>query len=144
MRYLALACSYDEWIVAEHGGVLYDPARRTRRPLAEPLPDKLVEALQERGVEPLAIGEVSVATDQAVEAALGQAIEATGVDVAVVADKGMAVAVPVGVDKASGLAAALAELELSPHNVVGVRPCRQRPRVSGPPRMWCSGRQRPT
>jgi haloacid dehalogenase-like hydrolase len=71
-------------------------------------------------VEPLAIGAVSVVTDQAVEAALRQAIETTGVDVGVVADKGMAVAVPVGVDKASGLAAALVELELSPHNVVGV------------------------
>lgn len=108
------------WIVAEHGGVLYDPARRAGRPLADPLPDRLVDALQERGVEPLAIGEVSVATDQADEQDLGQAIETTGIDAGVVADKGMAVAVPVGVDKASGLAAALAELELSLHNVVGV------------------------
>jgi hypothetical protein len=148
MRYLAVACSYDEtaasdgridpatvaglrrlvasgrhlilvsrrrvedllevlpenlfaWIVAEHGGVLYDPARRAGRSLADPLPDKLVGALQERGVEPLAIGEVSVATDQAVKDALGQAIEATGIDAGAVADKGMAVAVPAGVDKAS-------------------------------------------
>jgi hypothetical protein len=65
--------------------------------LADPLPDKLVGALEERGVEPLAIGEVSVATDQTDEASLRQAIEATGVDGAVVADKGMAVATAVPV-----------------------------------------------
>jgi hydroxymethylpyrimidine pyrophosphatase-like HAD family hydrolase len=37
------------WIVAEHGGVLYDPARRASQPLADPLPDSWSEPFRSEG-----------------------------------------------------------------------------------------------
>jgi hypothetical protein len=64
--------------------------QRAGRPLADPLGDKLVPVLQERGVEPLTTGQVSAATVRANQAALRQAVEAVGLDATVVADKDMA------------------------------------------------------
>ena len=40
-------------IVAENGGVIYDPKSREEIPLAAPLPAQFVERLRERGVAPL-------------------------------------------------------------------------------------------
>jgi hypothetical protein len=63
---------------------------------------------------------VALASTAAHEAVVRQVIEAEGLDMAVVTDKDMVLAAPPGVDKASGLAAAVGELGLSFHNVVGV------------------------
>ena len=43
-----------------------------------------------------------------------------GLELQVIFNKGAVMVLPAGVNKASGLAAALADLGLSPHNVVGV------------------------
>lgn len=167
MRYLALACSYDEtiavdgridqateaglrrlvasgrqlvllsrrpldellatlpehlfvWIVAEYGGLLHHPGTRMGRPLADPIPHAVVQGLRDREVTPLAVGQVSVATSQANQAAVQEVVQEAGVELEVVADKDQVLAVPAGVDKATGLDAALQELELSAHNLVGV------------------------
>src|SRR5687767_8242184 len=37
-------------VVAENGGLLYDPGQRTREPLADAPPAEFVERLRERGV----------------------------------------------------------------------------------------------
>src|SRR5690242_13036503 len=47
-----------ELIVAENGGVLYDPATREERKLAEPPPSQFVERLRALQVEPLSVGKV--------------------------------------------------------------------------------------
>src|SRR5919106_389399 len=49
-------------VVAENGAVLYDPATRTVRPLAERPPDEFVRELERRQVSPLSRGHVIVAT----------------------------------------------------------------------------------
>ena len=49
-------------IVAENGGVLYDPATRQEKPLCEPPDEALLRILDERGVAPLSAGKVIVAT----------------------------------------------------------------------------------
>lgn len=49
-------------VVAENGGLLYDPARRQQTPLAAAPPLELVQRLQEMGVAPLAVGRCIVAT----------------------------------------------------------------------------------
>ena len=49
---------------------------------------------------------------------------------------------PAGINKAAGLAAALQELDLSPHNVVGGRRRRERPRVPARLRMRRGRRER--
>jgi hydroxymethylpyrimidine pyrophosphatase-like HAD family hydrolase len=107
-------------VVAEHGGLLWWPATGQTRLLAPPLAHVLVRELAARGVEPLSAGEVALATAPAQEAVVRQLIEAEGLDMAVVTDKDLVLAVPPGLDKATGLAAALNQLGLSFHNVVGV------------------------
>src|SRR5262249_7483730 len=53
-----------EWVVAENGAVLYRPSSKEGKKLAEPPPEKFVQALRERGVGPVSAGEVIVATRQ--------------------------------------------------------------------------------
>jgi hydroxymethylpyrimidine pyrophosphatase-like HAD family hydrolase len=107
-------------VVAEYGGVLWRPATDERRPLAARLPHPLVRALAERGIEPVATGEVALTVTRDDAPVLGQVVETEGLDLTVVVDKDVAIALPTGVDKATGLAAALAELDLSFHNVAGI------------------------
>src|SRR5207247_2183973 len=49
-------------VVAENGAVLYRPASGEIRLLAEPPKERFVTDLRERGVDPLAVGRVIVAT----------------------------------------------------------------------------------
>src|SRR3712207_5046189 len=50
-----------ERVVAENGALLYRPATKERRRLAEPPPAAFLAALRRRGVTPLAVGDVIVA-----------------------------------------------------------------------------------
>jgi hydroxymethylpyrimidine pyrophosphatase-like HAD family hydrolase len=109
-----------ERIVAENGAVLYDPATRTRKLLAEPPPGKFVAELTARGVDPLDVGDVIVATREPHEATVLATIRDLGMGHQVIFNKGAVMVLPPGVDKGTGLKAALAELGLSVHNVVGV------------------------
>ena len=58
-----------DMIVAENGAVVYVPATRVERTLAEPPPPELVRRLRQRGVEPLDVGRVIVATERPHEVA---------------------------------------------------------------------------
>ena len=49
-----------------------------------------------------------------------ETIRELGLELQVIFNKGAVMVLPTGVNKATGLAAALDELGLSPHNVVGV------------------------
>src|SRR5512144_156601 len=49
-------------IVAENGALLYDPATKDLRPLAEPPPRRFVDELRARGVDPISTGRVIVAS----------------------------------------------------------------------------------
>jgi HAD superfamily hydrolase (TIGR01484 family) len=109
-----------DWIVAENGAVLYRPATREVRLLAEPPPEVFVESLRARGVDPLATGRVIVATLEPHRSAVVDAIHETGLELQVIFNKDAVMVLPSGVNKATGLSAALKELGLSPHNVVGV------------------------
>ena len=107
-------------VVAENGAVLYRPASRETRVLALPPSSEFVEALQRRGVEPLWLGQVVVATVQPNETAVMQVIRELGLDLQVILNKGSVMVLPTSVDKATGLRTALDELALSPENVVGI------------------------
>lgn len=109
-----------EWIVAENGALLYKPATREIKMLAEPPPAKFVTLLQERGVKPVSVGHAIVATWEPHEAAVLSAIRDLGLELQVIFNKGAVMVLPTGVNKAAGLKAALKEMKLSPHNVVGV------------------------
>lgn len=109
-----------ERVVAENGALLYRPATKERRRLAEPPPAALLAALRRRGVAPLSSGEVIVATREPHETKVLEAIRELGLELQVIFNKGAVMILPAGVNKATGLTAALQELKISPHNVVGV------------------------
>jgi HAD superfamily hydrolase (TIGR01484 family) len=107
-------------IVAENGGVLYTPSRREEKLLADTPDEALVRMLRERGVDPLSVGKAIVATWSPHERTVLDAIHELGLELQVIFNKGAVMVLPTGVNKASGLKAALAEMKLSPHNTVGV------------------------
>ncbi|HEY8520666.1 MAG TPA: HAD-IIB family hydrolase [Gammaproteobacteria bacterium] len=109
-----------ERVVAENGAVLYDPATRRERALGPSPPALFVTRLQERGVTPLSVGRSIVATWEPHEKTVLEAIRDLGLELQIVFNKGAVMVLPAGVNKATGLEAALAELELSSHNVVAV------------------------
>jgi hydroxymethylpyrimidine pyrophosphatase-like HAD family hydrolase len=106
--------------VMENGATVYDPATRETRVLAEPPPAKFAATLKARGVTPLSTGHVIVATVEPHEETVLKVIHELGLELQVIFNKGSVMVLPSGVNKATGLAAALTELGLSPHNAVGV------------------------
>jgi hydroxymethylpyrimidine pyrophosphatase-like HAD family hydrolase len=118
---LRAICPLDRFdrVVAENGGVLFRPATGEEVVLAPPPPADFVRELHERGV-PCSVGRNIVATVEPFQTAVLQAIHDLGLELHVIFNKGAVMVLPSGVNKATGLQAALAELELSPHNVVGV------------------------
>jgi HAD superfamily hydrolase (TIGR01484 family) len=107
-------------IVAENGAVVYHPAAKDVQTLAQKPPDAFVRELMRRGVERVSVGRVIVATREPHETTALEVIRDFGLELQVVFNKGAVMILPSGVNKASGLRAALKELGLSPHNVVGV------------------------
>lgn len=110
-------------IVAENGALVYDPATKEIRPTSEPdarPPARFVDELRARGVERIAVGHVIVATWEPHEDTVLHVIREMGLGLQVIFNKGAVMILPSGVNKATGLAAALLELGLSAHNVVGV------------------------
>ena len=107
-------------IVAGNGAVLYHPANQQTTLLSTPPPEAFVRTLRARGVSPLSIGRVIVATWQPQEIPVLGVIRDLGLELQVTFNKGAVMVLPAGVTKASGLAAALRTLGLSSHNVVAV------------------------
>src|SRR5208337_1702678 len=88
--------------------------------LAPEPPKQFIEALRAKEVQPLSVGRSIVATWEPNETAVLEAIRELGLELQITFNKGAVMVLPAGVNKASGLAAALDELGLSPHNVVAV------------------------
>lgn len=107
-------------VVAEDGGLLYHPPDRTEQVLAGPPPRQLIQVLQERDVEPLSIGRVVLASWRPQEKTIMEVIDMLGLKWQVIFNKGAVMVLPDGVNKGSGLAAALRELNISAQNAVGV------------------------
>jgi HAD superfamily hydrolase (TIGR01484 family) len=107
-------------IVAENGALLYFPASRQEKILGTQPPVEFIKALRERHVEPLSIGKVIVATWHPNETTVLEIIRELGLELQVIFNKGAVMVLPSGINKAAGLTAALDELKLSPHNVVGI------------------------
>ncbi len=107
-------------IVAENGALLYQPSTRNEKLLAEPPREEFVQALRDRKIEPLSVGRAIVATRQPNEKAVLEVIRDLGLELQIIFNKGAVMVLPSGVNKGTGLQAALSELQLSPHNVVGI------------------------
>jgi hypothetical protein len=109
-----------DYVVAENGAVLYSPASRQSKLLALQPPIQFIEALRDRQVSPLSVGEVIVATWHPHETTVLKTIRDLGLELQVIFNKGAVMVLPSGINKATGLMAALTEMKFSPHNVVGV------------------------
>ena len=109
-----------EYVVAENGALLYQPATQLEVPLGERPPQTFIDALRRRGVNRISVGRVIVATWQPFETTVLETIKDEGLELQVVFNKGAVMVLPAGVNKASGLAAALKRMELSPDSAVGI------------------------
>lgn len=108
-----------DWVVAENGALLYQPATKLEKPLAERPPPKFIDELKRRGVGPISEGRVIVATWEPHETTCLQVIRDMALELEIIFNKGAVMILPTGVNKATGLLAALDQLGLSRHNVVG-------------------------
>ena len=109
-----------EYVVAENGALLYQPSTGQETPLAAPPPASFVSTLKQRGVGRISVGRVIVATWEPHETTVLATIRDLGLELQVIFNKGAVMILPAGVTKASGLAHALSQMEISPHNAVAV------------------------
>jgi hydroxymethylpyrimidine pyrophosphatase-like HAD family hydrolase len=104
-------------VIAENGALLYRPHNGERKDLGDAPPEAFIERLRATGM-PLSVGSTIVATVRPHEVAVLEAIADLGLEHQVIFNKGAVMVLPPGCNKASGLKVALAELGLSPRNVV--------------------------
>jgi HAD superfamily hydrolase (TIGR01484 family) len=107
-------------IVAENGGVIYDPQSREEISLAAPLPARFTERLRARGVTSPEEGAVVIATDEAHGGVMLEVIRELGLEAHVIFNRGAVMALPPGINKATGLDVAVRRLGMSRHEVVGI------------------------
>jgi HAD superfamily hydrolase (TIGR01484 family) len=109
-----------DYIVAENGALLYDPQSRDITLLAEPPPEQFVAALRRRGVQPLEVGKVIVATHAPQETQVIETIRELGLELQVIFNRDAVMVLPAGINKASGTRLALRNLGMSPHEMVAI------------------------
>lgn len=109
-----------ERVVAENGGLLYDPASGVERMLAPPCRPALLALLRARGVAPLSVGRTIVATVEPHDAVVLDAIKELGLELQIIFNKGAVMVLPSGVNKATGLATALDELGAIAQEAAGI------------------------
>jgi HAD superfamily hydrolase (TIGR01484 family) len=119
LRSVFRAAGLFDAIVAENGALLWRPGVAEQL-LAAPAPAALVDELRRRGVEPLAVGRSIVATLSVNAASVAAVIAALALPLRMIFNKDSVMVLPDGVDKASGLMAALQALGLEATDVVGI------------------------
>lgn len=107
-------------VVAENGAMLYDPSTRREKTLASPISPALPQLLRERGVEDFSMGRVIISTHRPQEMAVLAAIRDLGLELQTIFNRDAVMILPAGVNKATGLTAALESLNYSAHEVVGM------------------------
>ena len=109
-----------EAIVLENGAVVLDAATGQKQLLAPRVPNGLVAELQRAGVVPLVVGRVLCSTSWSQEAKLSAAIARLGVDRLVVRNRASAMVMPQGINKRTGIEAALRAIGEPPSATVAV------------------------
>jgi hydroxymethylpyrimidine pyrophosphatase-like HAD family hydrolase len=109
-----------EWVVAENGALLHQPASGATRLLCEPASQPLVESLRRFQLNWLSVGQAVIATIEPYEVIVLEEIKRLGLELQVIFNKGSVMVLPTGVNKATGLEALLKEAGISADEVVGV------------------------
>jgi HAD superfamily hydrolase (TIGR01484 family) len=107
-------------VVAENGALLYQPSTGAEKVLCEPPPQEFIRVLRARGVTPLSTGRVIVATWRPWETEVLRTIHDLGLEMQVIFNKDAVMVLPSGVNKATGLTAALPAMGFSAEATVGV------------------------
>jgi HAD superfamily hydrolase (TIGR01484 family) len=107
-------------VVAENGAILYDPQRREETILATPVSALFAEKLRQRGVEPVEVGQVLVATRDPYATVVFDVIRELGLELQVITNQSAIMVLPAGINKATGLQFALHKLGLSRHEAVAI------------------------
>jgi len=107
-------------VVAENGGVLYYPVTGKHKLLASPPPREFIRELCKRGLTHVSVGQTIVSTVRPFETVVLATIADLGLELQVIFNKEAVMVLPSGINKATGLKAALDELGLAPENVVAV------------------------
>lgn len=106
-------------VVAENGALIYDPATKEEKKLTEDYSEALVAELKKRKVDPVYHGRCIISTWEPFHQHTIDAIKDLGLELQIIFNKGSVMVLPSGVNKGTGLVAALEMLGLSEHNVIG-------------------------
>jgi hydroxymethylpyrimidine pyrophosphatase-like HAD family hydrolase len=107
-------------VVAENGAVLFNPTNGLQVVLGQSPPSRLVHALQEAGLKKLRIGRSIVSGRVEDEETLRDVVKRLMLDWHVIRNRHDAMVLPRGIDKASGLKTALAEINITPSEVIAI------------------------
>ncbi len=107
-------------VVVENGAVFYRPSTNAIKVLAQPFPPAFMARLRAQNVKQLHQGQVIVTTWQPHGETVQATIEELGLDAQVILNKRAVMVLPTGINKASGLAAALKMLDLETVKVAGI------------------------
>lgn len=107
-------------VVAENGAVIYNPQTLEKRLLGDPPPADLISRLEQQQVGPISVGDVIVSTWQPHGDAVAATLQELQLSARIILNKQAVMVLPKGVDKASGLKAALADLNIDPAAVAAI------------------------
>ena len=99
-------------IVAENGGILMSPVTRAEVVLGRKPPARLISELKNSGIPDLTIGKSIVSAQGNDSDALRQVVKRLNIDWHIVPNRHNVMILPRGIDKASGITAALRELNV--------------------------------
>lgn len=112
-------CKAFDLIVAEDGALLYDPATCAETPLCPLPPPTFVAGL--RGLDiPFSIGRRIISSLRSYELQIEKLIDELGVDLHMTVNRESVMLLPKGLNKGTGLQAALLTLHLDAAHVVGI------------------------
>ena len=119
-----LGCVFSETsvfdlIVGENGGLLWHPTTKAEELLCAEPTARFLAALTLRQV-PVSVGKTVVATYRPYETVVQEVIDTSNLDLAMTFNRESVMVLPRGIDKASGLRAALNRLQIEASRVVGI------------------------
>jgi HAD superfamily hydrolase (TIGR01484 family) len=107
-------------IVAENGAELFWPAEGREEVLGEAPSEAFLAEMKRLDVTPFSVGKVVFATWRPHEVTIADAILRLGADYQIIFNKNAVMVLPKGINKATGLSAALKRLGIAPGRVVGI------------------------
>jgi HAD superfamily hydrolase (TIGR01484 family) len=109
-----------EWIIAENGALLYRPSDDFNQLLCPGASAEVARKLADAGVHPLSVGRAIIATREPYETIAFALIKELDLELQIIFNKGAVMVLPTGVNKATGLTAALAQMNVAAKDIIGI------------------------